>query len=140
MSPCKGNKVSLIQLSLGWPGETCDLEGPLDYLGIDGGGGVGAGPGISVGAALALQGTGMLPLTVLGDGDFMMGCQALWTASHMEIPLLPNHNSFYRLNSLPDTSLYAMSPPIVPRKRRCNDRKLTFPLYRGRRTRSLMMS
>ena len=28
----------------------------MDYLGADGGGGVGAGPGLTVGAALALQG------------------------------------------------------------------------------------
>ena len=51
-----------------WP-----FRHPLDYLGSDGGGGVGGGPGISVGAALALKGTGRLPIAVCGDGDFMMG-------------------------------------------------------------------
>ncbi len=71
---------------------------PLDYLGSDGGGGVGGGPGISVGAALALKGSGRLPVAVCGDGDFMMGCTALWTAAHYKIPLLivvANNRSFF---------------------------------------------
>jgi thiamine pyrophosphate-dependent acetolactate synthase large subunit-like protein len=71
---------------------------PLDYLGGDGGGGIGAGPGLTVGAALALRGTGRLPLAVLGDGDFIMGVSALWTATHSRIPLLivvANNRSFF---------------------------------------------
>jgi thiamine pyrophosphate-dependent acetolactate synthase large subunit-like protein len=71
---------------------------PLDYLGGDGGGGIGAGPGLAVGAALALRGTGRLPLAVLGDGDFIMGVSALWTATHARIPLLiviANNRSFF---------------------------------------------
>ena len=35
---------------------------PLDFVGSDGGGGIGAGPGITVGAALALKGTARLPV------------------------------------------------------------------------------
>ena len=46
------------------------------------------GPDLTVGAALALRGTGRLPLAVLGDGDFIMGICALWTATHSRIPLL----------------------------------------------------
>ena len=34
--------------------------------------GVGSGPGITVGAALALKGSGRLPIGLLGDGDFLM--------------------------------------------------------------------
>src|SRR5262249_31342361 len=71
---------------------------PLDYLGSDGGGGVGGGPGISVGAALALRGSGRLPVAVCGDGDFLMGVTALWTAAHYRIPLLivvANNRSFF---------------------------------------------
>ena len=71
---------------------------PLDYLGSDGGGGVGGGPGISVGAALALKGSGRLPVAVCGDGDFLMGVTALWTAAHYRIPLLivvANNRSFF---------------------------------------------
>ena len=40
------------------------------------------------GAALALQGSGRLPLAIMGDGDFLMGASALWTAAHYGIPLL----------------------------------------------------
>ena len=71
---------------------------PLDYLGSDGGGGVGGGPGISVGAALALKGSGRLAVAVCGDGDFMMGVTAVWTAAHYKIPLLivvANNRSFF---------------------------------------------
>ena len=57
-----------------------------------------AGPGISVGAALALKGSGRLPVAICGDGDFLMGVTALWTAAHYRIPLLfviANNRSFY---------------------------------------------
>jgi hypothetical protein len=78
----------LIRLPLGWPGEACDFRDPLDYLGLDGGAGIGSGPGMAVGAALALRGTGRLPVAVLGDGDYLMGVTALWTAAHYKIPFL----------------------------------------------------
>jgi thiamine pyrophosphate-dependent acetolactate synthase large subunit-like protein len=71
---------------------------PLDYLGGDGGGGVGGGPGIAVGAALALRGTGRLPVAVVGDGDYLMGNTALWTAVANKIPLLMivgNNRSYF---------------------------------------------
>ena len=48
--------VSLTHLPLSWHGAFWHFRHPLDYLGSDGGGGVGGGPGISVGAALALKG------------------------------------------------------------------------------------
>ena len=66
-------ETCLIRLNLGWPADMTRYNHPLDYLGGDGGGGIGAGPGLTVGAALALRGTGRLPLAVLGDGDFIMG-------------------------------------------------------------------
>ena len=80
-------ETCLIRLNLGWPADMTRYNHPLDYLGGDGGGGIGAGPGLTVGAALALRGTGRLPLAVLGDGDFIMGISALWTATHSRIPL-----------------------------------------------------
>jgi thiamine pyrophosphate-dependent acetolactate synthase large subunit-like protein len=88
----------LIRLPLGWPGDTCAFAGPLDYLGSEGGAGLGAGPGMAVGAALALRGSGRLPVAVLGDGDYLMGVTALWTAAHYRIPLLvvvANNRSYY---------------------------------------------
>ncbi len=90
--------ASLTHVSLSWNGASWHFRHPLDYLGSDGGGGVGGGPGISVGAALALKGSGRLPVAVCGDGDFLMGVTALWTAVHYRIPLLivvANNRSFF---------------------------------------------
>jgi thiamine pyrophosphate-dependent acetolactate synthase large subunit-like protein len=91
-------EVSLLHLPLSWNGGWWPFRHPLDFIGSDGGGGVGGGPGISVGAALALRGSGRLPVSVCGDGDFLMGVTALWTAVHYRIPLLmivANNRSFY---------------------------------------------
>jgi len=89
---------SLTHLPLSWNGASWPFRHPLDFLGGDGGGGVGGGPGISVGAALALKGSGRLPVAICGDGDFLMGVTALWTAAHYKIPLLvvvANNRSFF---------------------------------------------
>ena len=82
--------VSLMHVSLSWNAATWSFRHPLDYLGSDGGGGVGGGPGIAVGSALALQHTGSkrIPVAVCGDGDYLMGVTALWTAVHYRIPML----------------------------------------------------
>jgi thiamine pyrophosphate-dependent acetolactate synthase large subunit-like protein len=90
--------VSLLHLPLSWDGGSWPFRHPLDFLGSDGGGGIGGGPGIAVGAALALRGTGRLPIAICGDGDFLMGVTALWTAAHYRIPLLvivANNQSFF---------------------------------------------
>jgi thiamine pyrophosphate-dependent acetolactate synthase large subunit-like protein len=90
--------ICLARLPLGWNGGYRHFLHPLDYLGYDGGGGIGSGPGMSIGTALALKDTGRLTVAVLGDGDFMMGNSALWTAVHYRIPLLivvANNRSFY---------------------------------------------
>ena len=81
-------KISLNRVSSGGIGPAFELTEPLSYLGHDGGGGLGSGPGTSVGAALAVKGSGWLPVTVLGDGDFMQGNTALWTAAKYRIPML----------------------------------------------------
>ncbi len=86
------------RLPLGWNGAYLHFRHPLDYVGFDGGGGVGAGPGITVGAALALQGSGRIPVGLLGDGDFLMGNTAVWTATHYKIPCLMiicNNRSYF---------------------------------------------
>jgi len=90
--------VSLTHLPLSWNGAWWPFRHPLDFLGSDGGGGLGGGPGHTVGAALALKGTGRIPIGICGDGDFLMGATALWTAAHYRIPLLivvANNRSFY---------------------------------------------
>jgi thiamine pyrophosphate-dependent acetolactate synthase large subunit-like protein len=88
----------LVRLPLGWGGSDLTVDHPLDYLGMDGGAGIGSGPGMAVGAALALEGSGRLPVAVLGDGDFLMGGTAVWTAAHYRLPLLivvANNSCYY---------------------------------------------
>jgi thiamine pyrophosphate-dependent acetolactate synthase large subunit-like protein len=87
----------LVRLPLGWAGADLEAAHPLDFLGMDGGAGIGSGPGMAVGAALALEGSGRLPVAVLGDGDFLMGGTAVWTAAHYGLPLLivVANNAFY---------------------------------------------
>ncbi len=85
---CDTREVTMAGFALGWPSDTVNFSHPLDYVGFDGGGGVGSGPSNAIGTALALKGSHRLPMTVIGDGDFTMGCNAFWTAAHMGIPLL----------------------------------------------------
>jgi thiamine pyrophosphate-dependent acetolactate synthase large subunit-like protein len=93
-----GRRVSLLHLPISWDGAAWPFRHPLDFIGGDGGGGIGGGPGISVGAALALIGSGRLPVSICGDGDFLMGATSLWTAVHYRVPLLlivANNRSFF---------------------------------------------
>jgi thiamine pyrophosphate-dependent acetolactate synthase large subunit-like protein len=91
------HNVSFCTLGRGWPIEIWPLQDGLAFLGKDGGGGIGSGPGLSVGAALALSERGRHPVAMLGDGDFCMGATAIWTAARHRIPLLVlvNNNQSY---------------------------------------------
>jgi len=80
--------IVLSRAPLGWMPEFYPLRGPLDYLGMDGGAGVGSGPGNAVGQALGLLGTGKVSVSVIGDGDLMQGVTALWTAARYRIPAM----------------------------------------------------
>lgn len=94
----QGQALSLLRLPLSWAGDMWDFEHPLDFLGYDGGGGIGSGPGMVVGSALALKGSGRLPVGIIGDGDFLMGATAFWTAANARVPLLclvVNNRSFF---------------------------------------------
>lgn len=93
-----GEEISLVRLPLGWGGAGRDFHHPLDYLGYDGGAGIGSGPGMLVGAALALRDRGRIPVGVLGDGDTMMGISAFWTAARYGVPLITivcNNRSYF---------------------------------------------
>jgi thiamine pyrophosphate-dependent acetolactate synthase large subunit-like protein len=98
LAATKGSDVCYTHLPIGWSGAYSHFNHPLDYLGAEGGAGVGSGPGLAVGAALALKGSGRLPIGVLGDGDFLMANTAVWTAAHYQIPCLIvvcNNRSFF---------------------------------------------
>src|SRR5262249_61766310 len=59
-------EVCLTHISLSWHGAWWHFRHPLDYIGSDGGGGVGGGPRISIGAAPALKGSRRRPVGGLG--------------------------------------------------------------------------
>lgn len=51
-----------------------------------------------IGSALGLKGSDRLPVAVLGNGDLMMGANALWTAARHQIPILiivANNRAYY---------------------------------------------
>ena len=94
----EGMDRCIARLPLGWHGSYAHFRHPLDYVGFDGGGGVGAGPGITVGAALALHGSGRMVVGLCGDGDFLMGNTAVWTAAHYGLACLMiicNNRSYF---------------------------------------------
>jgi thiamine pyrophosphate-dependent acetolactate synthase large subunit-like protein len=83
---------------LGWHVDALPIRHPLEYLGADGAAGIGGAPGMSVGSAIALRGTGRIPVAVFGDGDYLMGVSALWTAASTQTPMLvliANNGGYY---------------------------------------------
>jgi acetolactate synthase-1/2/3 large subunit len=84
--------------SNGWTRRLWDMTKPNQFLGGSGGAGLGYGPGASIGAALALKGSGKLAVAIQSDGDMLMTSSALWTAAKHRIPLLMvmhNNQSYY---------------------------------------------
>jgi thiamine pyrophosphate-dependent acetolactate synthase large subunit-like protein len=78
--------------------EAIEVTEPAHGIGGGRGGGVGYGLPSSIGAALGHKGSGRLCVSIIGDGDFMMTSNALWTAAKYEIPLLVvvlNNRSYY---------------------------------------------
>jgi thiamine pyrophosphate-dependent acetolactate synthase large subunit-like protein len=81
-----------------WPNGVWDFLAPGAYLGGDGGAGVGAGPPLTVGAALAAEESGRPVIGIVGDGAMLMTPTALWTAAHHRIPALlvvANNRSYF---------------------------------------------
>ena len=78
--------------------EAIEVTEPAHGMGGGRGGGVGYGLPSSIGSALGFKGSGRLCVSILGDGDFLMTSNALWTASKYHIPLLVvvlNNRSYY---------------------------------------------
>ena len=91
------DNVSLAALCRGWPCDAWPFHNSSAYLGKDGGGGIGSGGALSIGAALGNLSLGKKTISILGDGDFMMGGNAIWTAVKHKIPLMIiiNNNQSY---------------------------------------------
>ena len=92
------DKVTLAGLCRGWPCDLWPFHDSQAYTGKDGGGGIGSGAGISVGVALAMHTRGRETVAVLGDGDFLMGASAVWSAVRAQVPmliLLNNNRSYF---------------------------------------------
>ncbi len=78
--------------------EAIDVTEPAHGMGGGRGGGVGYGLPSSIGSALGFKGSGRLCVSMLGDGDFLMTSNSLWTAAKYQIPLLVvvlNNHSYY---------------------------------------------
>jgi thiamine pyrophosphate-dependent acetolactate synthase large subunit-like protein len=78
--------------------EVIEVTEPSHGIGGGRGGGVGYGVPSSIGAALGHKGSGRLCVSIIGDGDFLMTSNALWTAAKYQIPLIVvvlNNRSYY---------------------------------------------
>jgi acetolactate synthase-1/2/3 large subunit len=80
--------VSLLRHFSWWPLRLWPFDKHYQYIGIQGGGGVGYNAPASVGAALANKKYGRLSISIQDDGDLLFGPSVLWTAAHHKIPLL----------------------------------------------------
>jgi thiamine pyrophosphate-dependent acetolactate synthase large subunit-like protein len=86
----KDRQVTVTNEPAIWNVDAWPMTHPLDYIGRNGGGGLGSSPSIAIGAALALRemGSDRMAVCVTGDGDFLFGATALWTAVHYRLPVL----------------------------------------------------
>ena len=96
----QGHSLCITSRPLGWPQNANDITHPHGFLGHTGGGGLGAGTAIAVGAALGLRelGSERRAVAILGDGDYTMGLTAIWNAATLKLPvlfLIANNHSYY---------------------------------------------
>ena len=71
-----------------WPLRLWDFTKHHQYIGGQGGAGIGYGAPAAAGAALANRKYGRLSVTIQDDGDLMYAPGILWTTAHHKIPLL----------------------------------------------------
>jgi thiamine pyrophosphate-dependent acetolactate synthase large subunit-like protein len=77
-----------VQFFSNWPLRMWPLTRQHQYLGRQGASGEGYAAPALIGAALALKGTGRIPVCIQNDGDLMYQPGSYWTAAHHRIPLL----------------------------------------------------
>jgi thiamine pyrophosphate-dependent acetolactate synthase large subunit-like protein len=82
----------------GWPSRLWTWDKPGLFLGGYGGGGLGYGPGASVGAAIPYRGSDKICVNLQRDGELLYTSSALWTAANTGVPLLTvmtNNRTYY---------------------------------------------
>ena len=82
------NWLLAMRNSASFPEGIWQFPGAGYYLGTNGGGGIGYGPGAMAGAAIACRDSGRFCVGLMGDGDFIMSAGAIWSAVHMRAPML----------------------------------------------------
>ena len=80
--------VSILRHFSWWPLRLWPFDKTYQYIGTQGGGGIGYNAPASVGAALANKKHGRFSVSIQDDGDLMFAPTVLWTAAHHRIPLL----------------------------------------------------
>ncbi len=80
--------VSNDRYSSYWSTKMFDFKKHYQYIGAQGGAGIGYGAPAAVGAALANRKHGRLTVNINSDGDLNYAPGVLWTAAHHRIPLL----------------------------------------------------
>ena len=80
--------VSILRHFSWWPLRLWPFDKHYQYIGTQGGGGVGYNAPASVGAALANKKYGRFSVSIQDDGDLLFAPSVLWTAAHHRIPLL----------------------------------------------------
>jgi acetolactate synthase-1/2/3 large subunit len=80
--------VSMLRHFSWWPLRLWPFDKHYQYIGAQGGGGIGYNAPATVGAALANQKHGRLSVSIQDDGDLLFAPAVLWTAAHHRIPLL----------------------------------------------------
>jgi len=80
--------VSILHHFNWWPIRLWDFNKQYQFLGRQGGGGIGYNAPATVGAALANKKYGRLSVSIQDDGDLLFAPSVLWTAAHHRIPLL----------------------------------------------------
>lgn len=83
----------------GWAPRELAPDRTYRSLGRSGGEGLGYAAGATIGAALAVRGSGHVVVGLQGDGDLLYTPQALWSAVHHDVPvlfILDNNGTYHR--------------------------------------------
>jgi benzoylformate decarboxylase/acetolactate synthase-1/2/3 large subunit len=83
----------------GWAPRELAPDRTYRSLGRSGGEGLGYAAGATIGAALAVRGSGHVVVGLQGDGDLLYTPQALWSAAHHDVPvlfILDDNGTYYR--------------------------------------------